>query len=329
MRDVPRVPSPSSWSGASSEVQRLRASLEQGAEPLVIEGGARHFRASCEWNPAELRRRFGAVEVQFKLSSSHVHPDFRQVERARMFARGRSSFAEFLDRITTGEPAERARYLFTGDEQFLWRRREGIVSVHPELGKLLDDVVVPELFAPERLHSVWGWFSGQGVRTWLHYDNNACHNLNAQITGRKRCDLYPPSELARLHPFLLGGDNPAHNCSAIDVEAPAPCHAEDLAAARAFHAELEAGDLLFIPAFWFHTFQHLGEFNSNVNFWWRPENPRWNPVAARQAVVDAVARADLGELTPALRQALHSIDSAAVRNLDVSKGAPAPVSDKR
>jgi hypothetical protein len=291
----------------------LRARLDAGDEPLVIAGGARGFPAFSRWDAAYLSATFGHVEVQFKLSSSNVHPDFRQTTLAQMFARGRASFAQFLEQVSSGPLEERARRLFTGDEQFLLRRREGVESVHPELGAMLSDVEIPPLFARERLHTVWGWFSGPGVRTWLHYDNNGCHNLNAQITGHKRCALYPPSELPKLHPFLLGGDNPAHNCSAVDVDAPQAEFAADLAAAQVWLAEIRAGDLLFIPAWWFHTFEHKGELNSNVNFWWRPERPRHNAVAARQSLLDAVSQAELGERTPALLAALRAIDAAAIQ----------------
>jgi hypothetical protein len=291
----------------------LSARLEAGEAPLVIAGGARGYPAFARWNAEYLRAAFGKVEIQFKLSSSNAHPDFRQPTLAQMFARGRATFAEFLELVSSGPRGERARRLFTGDEQFLLRRRQGVETVHPELARMLDDVEIPPLFARDRLHTVWSWFSGPGVRTWLHYDNNGCHNLNAQITGRKRCALYPPSELGRLHPFVLGGENPAHNCSAVDVDAPEPAHAADLAAACVWRTEIRAGDLLFIPAWWFHTFAHEGELNSNVNFWWRPERPTHNAVAARQALLDAVNQADLGERTPALLAALRAIDAAAIR----------------
>jgi hypothetical protein len=226
-----------------------------------------------------------------------------------MFARGRSSFADFLRRIGTGPDAERARLLFTGDEQFLLRRRDGVTVRSPLLEPLLDDIEFPRFFPEERLYTVWSWFSGRGVRTWLHYDNNACHNLNAQVCGHKLCWLYAPDELARLHPFPLGGPNPAHNCSQIDVEAPQPEFEADFRALQPWRAELQAGDLLFIPAWWFHTFRHAGEFNANVNFWWQPARPSWNPVAARQSLLDAATRAALLK-DPAAAPTLRALDAA-------------------
>ncbi|HKO94033.1 MAG TPA: cupin-like domain-containing protein, partial [Polyangiaceae bacterium] len=282
----------------------LAARLESGRVPLVIVGGAAHWRATATWTPEYLEQRLGTVELDYKISSSNAHPDFRRSELGEMFARSRGTLGELLRKISTGPEAERARFLFTGDEQFLLRRRDGVTTKSPLLEPLLLDVEVPSLFSEQQLYTVWSWFSGRGVRTWLHYDNNGCHNLNAQITGHKQCWLYAPEELPRLHPFLLGGPNPAHNCSQIDVEQPQPEFAVDLQAARAWHAELSAGDLLFIPAWWFHTFTHHGPFNSNVNFWWKPEEPRWNQVAARQALLDAAARAtlaDRAQAAPVLR----------------------------
>jgi len=287
----------------------LAERLEREALPLVIAGGAAHWRALSSWTASGLERLIGRVEIDFKLSSSNAHPDFRSAELRQMFARGRATFAEFLHRIASGPERERSRFLFTGDEQFLLRRRQGVTSINPLLAPLLDDVEFPELFEPERLYTVWSWFSGRGVRTWLHYDNNGCHNLNAQISGHKQCWLYAPDELCRLHPFLLGGPNPAHNCSQIDVDAPQPEFEADLQAARSWHAELTAGDLLFIPAWWFHTFTHQGELNANVNFWWKPVRASWNAVAARQALLDAAGRAGLAQ-DPAAAPTLRALDAA-------------------
>jgi hypothetical protein len=265
------------------------ARFEQPELPVVLVGGAARLRATERWSPEYLKQKWGSVGLEYKLSRSHQHPDFHAASLAEMFARERGTLSSLLDAITSGPQEERARRLFTGDERFLLQRRAGQTRIDPELGPLLDDVETPELVPAEQLYTIWAWFSGKGVRTWLHYDNNGCHNLNAQLRGTKSCRLYAPEHLDRLAPFPLGGPNPAHNCSAIDVEArELP---SDFAGVPAHEARLEAGDLLFIPAYWFHTFRHEGEFNANVNFWWKPERPRHNPVAARQAFLDAVARA--------------------------------------
>lgn len=261
--------------------------FEARDRPVVIAGGARSWPAVTRWNPTYLGERIGKVSTKFKRSSTHQHPDFHRTEPAAMFARETSTFAEFFDAVTNGPPDERARRLFTGDEHFLLRRRDGTTTVDRELAPLLDDVEVPAFVPEERLYTVWAWFSGAGVRTWLHYDNNGCHNLNGQISGRKECLLFAPEELDRLYPFPLDGRNPAYNCCAVDVDAPDFATHPLFADARAEHATLEAGDLLFIPAWWLHTFSHLGAFNSNVNFWWKPAGERQNPVASRQKLIDA------------------------------------------
>src|SRR6185503_19431673 len=108
--------------------------------------------------------------------------------------------------------------------------------IDPELAPLWDDVGLSELVPEEQLYTVWAWFSGRGVRTGLHYDNNGCHNLNAQIAGTKECLLIPPGELAKLSMFPFGGNNPAYNCSRIDVFG-SPLVDVDTRCAR-----LEAGD---------------------------------------------------------------------------------------
>lgn len=275
--------------------------------PVVVSSGARHFAACDKWNPAYLTQRVGGVVVDYKLSRSHLHPDFRAPTLKETFARGRGTVAELLTAITTGDVRARSRRLFTGDERFLLRRRDGETTIDPELGVLLDDVEVPDFFPERQLYTVWGWLSGQGVRTWLHYDNNGCHNLNAQITGAKRCVLFAPSDLHVLRPFQMGSANPATNCSEVEFET----EAQRLALAMPYEAELAPGDLLFIPRSWFHTFEHCGEFNSNVNFWFLPDGPATDRVARRQAVLDAVGRAGI-EVKPGSEtsNALSCLDAA-------------------
>jgi hypothetical protein len=294
------------------ELAEFKSRFELPEVPVVIEGGCAHYRAVKSWTPAYLKEKLGHEEIQYKLSPTHQHPNFHAKTVPEMFARGSSTLAKFLDDVTTGEPSERARRYFTGDERFLLRRRDGQDTRDEALAPLLDDVEVPALLPADRLYTVWGWLSGRGVRTWLHYETNGCHNFNAQLAGEKTCVLYPPEQLPKMRMFKPGSGNPAYNCSEIDVEDPA--EQPGLAAAQGVTATLEAGDLLFIPAWWFHTFFHLGEFNANINFWWKPERPSLSQVAVRQGFLDAMLAAGFSEksASPAQVELLARVEQAIV-----------------
>jgi hypothetical protein len=263
---------------------KLRGQIEQRTElaveefhsryvrpgvPVVIKNALSNWPASKKWDPPYLKELLSTVPVKFKYSRRGLHPNFYESEMKEMFAVREATFPEYLALILEGPEEERRNYLFTGDEQFLYRVRDGKSELNQQLAPLWNDVLVPDCVPADRLYSVWSWFSSQGVKTWLHYDNNGCHNLNAQIRGKKRCLLFAPDQMERLSFFPPEGTNPAHNCSQVDIFAPDLARFPQIADAEVFEVEIEEGDLFFIPDEWSHAFEHQGEFNSNVNFWWR------------------------------------------------------------
>ncbi len=245
-------------------------------EPCVIAGGAVEWPATMTWSIAALAERIGDLAIRCKVSSTSTHPNFGAPSLKDMFATEATTVRALFASFTGPEPARR---LFTGDEQFVLRVRDGVTAIHEPFRTLLDDAPVPDVIPRDRLYTVWAWFSGRGVHTGLHYDNNGCHNLNAQLAGRKRCVLYPPAALAEMELFPIGGANPALNCSRLDL-------ANEPVPPGGFETTLETGDLLFIPAWWFHAFWHLGDFNANMNYWWKPEVAIANPVSERQATIE-------------------------------------------
>jgi hypothetical protein len=90
-----------------------------------------------------------------------------------------------------------------------------------------------------------------GTCSPLHYDLN--HGLLAQVRGRKRVWLFPPSEREQL--YLRGpfpGANQLHRQSAVDIHAPDHGAFPRFARASGYEVTLEPGQMLFIPALWFH-----------------------------------------------------------------------------
>ncbi|MCA8942420.1 MAG: cupin-like domain-containing protein [Planctomycetes bacterium] len=283
---IERVPPPS--------VDEFAERFVGPERPVVLAGAIDQWEARSRWTAAGLRARLQGVTTSFKVSPSHRHPDFRATSLAETFAVEAGTFDELFDRVTGSQAA---RYLLTGSEEFLLRRAEtGELERNPKLARLLDDIEIPPFVPLERLRSSWFWISGAGVRTWLHYDNNGCHNLNAQVSGAKRVLLFEPDQLPRLYPFEFGGENPAYNCCRVDVESPDLDAFPEFGGVECWSGEVEAGDLLFVPANWIHTFAHVGDWNVNVNFWWCPRRPRETVVSIRQAILDeAAARGELTE----------------------------------
>lgn len=258
----------------------------QARTPVVLCGTGTAEQFPSVWDAPSIAHALGEQKYNFKRSTTNAHPNFSASTLGEMFGRESLTFHEFFDRILAGPEEQRSRYIFTGDEHFVGRMRDGNWSVNPALERLWDATIVPPFVPREQLYSVWSWFSGRGVRTWLHYDNNGCHNLNVQLYGQKRCTLFPPGTVDALDFFLPGDSVPASNCSRVDVDDPANTHLLD--SVPSFEATLHQGDLLYIPAHWLHTFWHEGEYNANVNFWWKPfaqEQPEVdnNDVARRES----------------------------------------------
>ena len=103
------------------------------------------------------------------------------------------------------------------------------------------------------------WFGGDGVRATVHYDGTA--NLYLQADGRKRFTLLPPNaaRALRLHPRWHGSSRQAQQTElgAVDWAAHGIAPLE---------ATLQPGDVLHVPAFWFHQVEGVGD-SVAVNLW--------------------------------------------------------------
>ena len=109
---------------------------------------------------------------------------------------------------------------------------------------------------------------GNAVIVAAHYDLS--ENIACVVCGRRRFTLFPPEQIRNLYvgPFDL---TPAGTpISMVSLEEPDlqrfPHFAEALSAAET--ADLDAGDALYIPYFWWHHVKSLEPFNVLVNYWW-------------------------------------------------------------
>ena len=84
-----------------------------------------------------------------------------------------------------------------------------------------------------------------------HYDLNP--NLHFQLVGRKRFLLFPPDSWPHLHPFPIHHD--LDRRSRVNLDAPDDERFPTWREARGMAIELQPGDCLYIPPFWWHHVQ--------------------------------------------------------------------------
>jgi len=114
---------------------------------------------------------------------------------------------------------------------------------------------------------------GNRLTVQTHFDLK--ENVACVVAGRRRFTLFPPEQTPNLYPgpfeFTLAGPP----VSMVQLEAPDleryPGFEEAWRHART--ADLEPGDALFIPYFWWHHVQAELDFNILVNYWWNDAPP--------------------------------------------------------
>lgn len=159
--------------------------------------------------------------------------------------------------------------------------------------KLLFDDVPPEIdFASEAFEqkpeAINFWLGNDRSTTALHKDN--FENIYVQARGRKHFVLLPPAEApcvnetplprGRYRPKEVNSDELVFNVDPEAAQVPVPLwdpdepsrHASAFSQySRAIRITLEEGDLMYLPAMWYHKVtQSSGDegFACSVNYWY-------------------------------------------------------------
>jgi len=111
------------------------------------------------------------------------------------------------------------------------------------------------------------WIGNRTIAS-THYDFS--NNIACNLIGRRRFTLFPPDQIANLHPGPLEPTPGGQVVSMVDLRNPDfdrfPGFRDALDAAQV--AELQPGDLLIYPAMWWHNVEALDAFNVMINYWW-------------------------------------------------------------
>lgn len=213
--------------------------------PVVIERAIDHWPALKRWTPDYLRRKVGDARIEYQ-GDRDSNPEFEIDGYSHKKA---MPFSTFMDLIAAGGGND--AYITANNSA---ANRVALAPLERDLGTI-DNYLTRE-------HGMM-WIGPAGTFTPLHFD--LTNNLIAQIVGRKRVILLPPSESARLH-------HGRHVFSAVrDLEDEARLALYPSAReARRFIVDLGPGDLLYSPIGWWHQVRAL-EFSVTLTY----TNFRW------------------------------------------------------
>ncbi|XP_038078353.1 HSPB1-associated protein 1-like [Patiria miniata] len=108
------------------------------------------------------------------------------------------------------------------------------------------------------------WIGSAGAFTPGHYDTYG-FNLVAQIYGRKRWHLFPPSQTHLLYPTRIPYEE-SSVFSPVNIANPALDRYPKFVEATPYVVTLEPGEVLFVPKHWWHFVESL-ETSISINTW--------------------------------------------------------------
>lgn len=124
--------------------------------------------------------------------------------------------------------------------------------------------VLPGIAAEPRI-----WIGNRST-TQVHFD--LYDNLACMVGGHKRFILFPPDQTKNLYMGPFDTTISGVPTAMVNLENPDfavhPRFREALETATV--ADLEPGDVLFIPYMWWHHVVSDGDFNVQINYWWDP-----------------------------------------------------------
>jgi hypothetical protein len=138
-----------------------------------------------------------------------------------------------------------------------------VFPVSEVLPELMREFVLPDYCRDAPWFRARFWLSAANTSSPLHRDPP--DNLFAQILGRKRFVLLAPGETENLYPYRIWSGLP--DFARADAERPDYARFPRLRRARPVTCEVGAGEVLYLPRYWWHQVTSV-ERSASVNLWW-------------------------------------------------------------
>ena len=174
----------------------------------------------------------------------------------------------------------------------------GSTAIDPLLPTLNDHKALASVL-PNATTSLW---LGNRSRIAAHFDFP--RNIACCVSGRRRFSLFPPDQVANLYIGPWDITPAGQPISLVDLHSPDFSRFPNFQQAldTMITVDLEPGDALYIPSFWWHHVEGLSAINALINFW-------WHETGSKTASTIDLLKSNAGvihALPPAQRQAMKA-----------------------
>ncbi|KAL4217029.1 tRNA wybutosine-synthesizing protein 5 [Mactra antiquata] len=229
--------------------------ISSNRKPVVLRG-LDIGECKEKWTPEYLSEEGGSKEVKIHVSKT---PQMDFINKNFMY---RSLlFSELVKRASTQKQED---FFIDETEKYYLRAlgddpRKDIADVRVQFPSLAKDIRFPDFYPEERFFSSVFRIASPGLQLWTHYD--VMDNFLIQVQGKKRVVLFSPQSVDYL--YMHGDKSEVLDIDNIDEDKYPLFNKADR-----YEVYLEPGDVLFIPALWFHNVISL-EFGVAVNVFWK------------------------------------------------------------
>ena len=222
-------------------MNEMYQAVMESTPTVITNGGACTKHA---WTVEWLREVAGEDTVAVERSKNNRFYDGGGPEKRRM------RLSRFLD-VFMSQPRQWEYYL----------AEQGM----EQTPALLTDVMVPEFAAFMNVDRTQLWIGAGGQVSPLHHDH--WDNILCQLEGTRTFTIFDPFQVEYLYPRR--GEEDMY-FSQVDPANPDLKRFPKFAHAEPTTVVLNAGEMLFLPAYWWHQVQHAPRRNMAVNFWFFP-----------------------------------------------------------
>jgi lysine-specific demethylase 8 len=218
-------------------------------KPVIITGVANEWLACSLWKPDTFKSMFGDLRVPVRQSDNEIDVFF-----GKSTALTEMSVADYIDSIESlNTDSQRPSYL-------------GNLSLtSPQAQDYFDKLKLhfdfPNYFPENSGCDIRIWMGATNQKSTIHNDPD--HNFNGQIFGNKVFLLFAPEEHEKLYVKKIDDELWS---SPVDPQQPNLNTFPLFSEVNGFEAVLNAGDILFVPAFWWHQALSLTT-TININMW--------------------------------------------------------------